>query len=158
MTDDPRTQLIDQLKLARAEMIALLDEIDKNRKIYPLWTIREILAHIAGWDDAIIASLSAHVAGREPGTPAMRGVDVYNAETVATREGLDYDHIYREYIRTRDILIDLIGNTPLDKATQPFIMPWGEQGDMKSLLTVFIDHEFDHAGDVRKLISDALNA
>lgn len=155
---DIRSQLIAELQQARSEMIAQLDEIDKNRKIYPLWTIREILAHITGWDDAIIASLNAHIAGREPGTPAMRGLDVYNAETVATREGLDYDHIYREYIRTRDILIDLIGGMPLEKATQPFTMLWGDQGDLKILLTVFIEHEIEHAGDVRKIISDSVAA
>ncbi|MCG2784090.1 MAG: ClbS/DfsB family four-helix bundle protein [Anaerolineae bacterium] len=155
---DIRSQLIAELQQARSEMIAQLDEIDKNRKIYPLWTIREILAHITGWDDAIIASLSAHIAGREPGTPAMRGLDVYNAETVATREGLDYDHIYREYIRTRDILIDLIGGMPLEKAAQPFTMLWGDQGDLKILLTVFIEHEIEHAGDVRKIISDSVAA
>lgn len=155
---DIRSQLIAELQQARSEMIAQLDEIDKNRKIYPLWTIREILAHITGWDDAIIASLSAHIAGREPGTPAMRGLDVYNAETVATREGLDYDHIYREYIRTRDILIDLIGDMPLEKAVQPFTMLWGDQGDLKILLTVFIEHEIEHAGDVRKIISDSVAA
>lgn len=155
MADDIRFELVSQLKKARSEMIAHLDEIDKNRKIYPLWTIREILAHIAGWDDAIIASVSAHVAGREPGTPAVRGVDVYNAETVATREGLDYDHIYREYIHTREMLIDLISNMPLEKANQRFIMPWGEEGDLRTLLTVFIEHEFEHADDVRKLIDQA---
>ena len=119
---------------------------------------REILAHITGWDDAIIASVSAHIAGGQPGTPALRGLDVYNAETVATREGLDYEHIYREYLRTRDILIDLIGSMPLEKATQSFTMLWGDQGDLKTLLTVFIEHEIEHADDVRKLISGAASA
>lgn len=155
---DIRTQLVSQLEQARTEMITQLDEVDKNRKIYPLWTIREILAHITGWDDAIIASLGAHIAGREPGTPAARGVDIYNAETVATREGLDYDHVYREYLHTRDALVDLVTNMPLEKASQPFIFPWGGEGDLQELLKVFIDHEIEHAGDVRKIISDAASA
>ena len=155
---DIRSQLVGQLEQARTEMTIQLDEIDKNRKIYPLWTIREILAHITGWDDAIIASLSAHIAGREPGTPAARGIDNYNAETVATREGLDYDHIYREYIHTRDVLVDLVTSMPLEKASQPFVFPWGVVGDLQELLKVFIDHETEHAGDVRKIISDAASA
>lgn len=155
---DPRPELVGQLQQARAQMVALLDEIDKNRKIYPLWTIREILAHITGWDDAIIASLKAHIAGREPGTPASRGVDAYNAETVATREGLDYDHIYREYFRTRDVLIDLVTSMPSEKTAQKFIVPWGDEGDLQSLLKVFIDHEIEHADDVRKLIDEAASA
>jgi uncharacterized damage-inducible protein DinB len=158
MQTDPRPELVAQLQQARSEMIAHLDEIDKNRKIYPLWTIREILAHIAGWDDAIIASLRAHIAGREPGTPASRGIDAYNAESVTTREGLDYDHIYREYLHTRDTLIDLVNTMPLEKAFQPFIMPWGAEGNLESLLKIFIHHEIEHAGDLRKIMADAASA
>ena len=35
-----RDDLIGILEHSRAKMVAHLDEIDKNRKIYPLWTIR----------------------------------------------------------------------------------------------------------------------
>lgn len=151
---DSRDELVRQLEQARAEMTAQLDEINKNRKIYPLWTIREILAHIAGWDDAIIASLSAHIAGREPDTPAARGLDAYNAETVATREGLDYDHIYREYIHTRDALIEQVRSTPEEKVEQDFVMPWGGTSNLQGLLKIFIEHELEHAADVRKIINE----
>lgn len=155
---DRRSELVSQLENARAQMIAHLDEIDKNRKIYPLWTIREILAHIIGWDDAIIASLQAHIDGREPATPASRGIDIYNAETVATREGLDYDHIYREYIQTRKDLVKLVSAMPAEKAEQPFVMPWGDPGNVNTLLQIFIDHEIEHANDVRKIIDNATRA
>ena len=107
------------------------------------------------WDDAIIASLKAHIDTREPGTPASRGIDAYNASTVATREGLSYDHIYREYIQTRDVLIELVNNMPLEKIDQPFTLPWGGEGNLVGLLKVFIEHEIEHAGDLRKIISDA---
>lgn len=153
--NDPRPQIMAELEQARAEILVLLDTVDKNRKIYPLWTIREILAHIAGWDDAIIASLKAHIEDREPGTPAARGINAYNAETVSTREGLDYDHIYREYIHTRDILVALIKDMPLEKTIQPFIQPWGGENDLVGLLKIFIEHEIEHAGDIREIISRA---
>lgn len=155
---DPRPELVAKLQQARAEILTLLEEIDKNRKIYPLWTIREILAHITGWDDAIIASLKAHLDGREPGTPAARGVDAYNASTVATREGLSYDHIYREYIQTRNVLIDQVNAMPLEKIDQAFVLPWGGDGNLVGLLHIFIEHEIEHAGDIRKIISDAASA
>jgi len=158
MSDDPRPELISQLQHARAEMLSHLNEVDQNRHIYPLWTIREILAHITGWDDAVIASLNAHIAGREPGTPASRGIDAYNVSTVSTREGLDYDHIYREYIHTRATLIDLVNNMPLEKAAQRFVVPWGGEGDLAGLLKIFIDHEIEHAEDVHKIIRDAASA
>lgn len=144
--------LVQRLETSRTEMIKHLDEIDKNRKIYPLWTIREIIAHLSGWDDATIGFIRAIVAGEIPPTPAARGIDVYNAETVATREGLDYDHIYREYIETRKVLLDLIRAMPEEKITAQFILPWGGNGNLMDIINIFGPHEEEHAEDVRKLI------
>ena len=147
-----RDALIQRLETSRAQMVAHLDEIDKNRKIYPLWTVREILAHLSGWDDSTIAFIHALVEDREPATPAARGIDVYNAETVATREGLDYDHIYREYIETRRVLLDLIRVMPEEKIAQNFILPWGGEGNLVDIVDIFEPHEEEHAEDVHKLI------
>ena len=148
-----RDALIQRLETSRAQMVAHLDEIDKNRKIYPLWTVREILAHLSGWDDSTIAFIHTLVEGREPATPAARGIDVYNAETVATREGLDYDHVYREYIQTRKILLDLIRSIPEEKVTQNFVLPWGGEGSLVDLVDIFGPHEEEHAEDLHKLIT-----
>lgn len=146
--------LIQHFENSRAKMIAHLNEIDKNRKVYPLWTIREILAHLSGWDDATIAFIRAIIAGEAPATPAMRGIDVYNTETVATREGLSYDHIYREYIETRKVLLDLIRAMPEEKITQKFILPWGGEGSLMDIVNIFGPHEGEHAEDVRKLMEE----
>ncbi len=152
---DERQSLINALIHSRATIQGLLDVIDSNRKIYPLWTVREIVAHISGWDDAVITSIKAHVDGHEPGTPAARGIDYYNAETVSTREGLDYDHIYREFVQTRKDLIALITGMPEAKLYEPFVLPWGETGTVRTIVNIFTEHEEEHAGDLRKIIADA---
>ncbi len=150
-----KDELIQQLDHARNTMLPLLTEIEINRQIYPMWTVRELLAHIAGWDDAIIQSLNAHVDGREPGTPAALGLNHYNAETISTREGLDYDHIYREYVKTRELLKETIRNLPEDKLEEPFILPWGNTGTIAQVIEIFSEHEeVEHAGDLKKLIEE----
>ncbi len=149
--------LIQRLEASRAQMLAHLDEIDKQRKIYPLWTVRELLAHLSGWDDAIIAFIRSVKDNLPPATPAARGIDVYNAETVATREGLSYDHIYREYIQTRNVLLDLIRALPEEKITQDFVLPWGGKGSLMDMINVFAPHEEEHAEDLRKLIEEVKN-
>jgi len=148
-------ELIQRLESSRAKMIAHLDEIDKNRKVYPLWTVREILAHLSGWDDAFIGFIRAVTAGETPPTPAARGIDVYNAETVATREGLSYDHIYREYIETRRVLIEALRAMPEEKMREKHILPWGGEGSLLDLVEVFGPHEEEHAEDLRNLIEKA---
>lgn len=156
---DIRDELVARLERSRAMMIACLDEIDRNRKIYPLWTVREILAHLSGWDDATIAFIRTILEGGQPGlTLAAQGIDVYNAETVSTREGLSYDHIYREYLETRRALLDLIRQMPEERITQEYVLPWGGYGTLVDMVNIFAPHEEQHAEDVRKIIADATQA
>ncbi len=147
-----RADLIASLQDSRRQMMALLDQVHLDRKVYPLWTIREILAHICGWDDSLIAMAASLRAGDVPATPAMRGINMYNAETVATREGLDYDHIYREYVETRVRLIELLSEIPEELLFQPSTLPWGAAGSMADAVEIFSEHEIEHAGDVKKLM------
>lgn len=150
---DKRNALITRLEHSRAMMLTHLDQIDKNRKIYPLWTVREILAHLSGWDDATIAFIHTILEGGQPGlTLAAQGIDVYNAETVATREGLDYDHIYREYLQTRRVLLDLIRQMPEELVTEQYVLPWGGYGTLVDMVNIFAPHEEEHAEDARKII------
>jgi hypothetical protein len=148
-----REEIINILENSRARMLAYLEEIDKNRKIYPLWTVREILAHLSGWDDAVIAFIQSLMEGNTPATPAARGIDSYNAETVATREGLDYDHIFREYLETRKILMKLLREVPDEKINTRYILPWGDPGTLVDIINIFGPHEDEHAEDIARLIS-----
>jgi hypothetical protein len=150
-----REEILATLENSHALMMAQLDEIDKNRKIYPLWTIREIIAHLSGWDDAALGFVNALLKGEAPPTPAARGTTVYNDETVSTREGLSYDLIVREYVETRARLVTLIRQMPEEMISQQSILPWGEEGSFLSIYDVFREHELEHAQDVEKLIKEA---
>lgn len=149
-----REEILKTLESSHTTMMAQLDEIDKKRKVYPLWTIREIIAHLSGWDDAAIGFVNALLKGEIPPTPAMRGTTVYNDETVSTREGLSYDHIVREYVETRAKLVALVRQTSEEMLTQQSILPWGDEGSLESMFWVFGPHELEHATDVQKIIEE----
>ncbi len=149
-----REEILKMIESSHAAMMAQLNEIDKQRKIYPLWTIREIIAHLSGWDDAAVGFVNALLKGETPPIPAPRGPEVYNEETVSTREGLSYDHIVREYVNTRAKLVALIRQMTEEMVTQKSILPWGEEGSLESIVQVFGPHEMEHAMDVKKIIEE----
>ena len=149
-----REEILKMIESSHAAMMAQLSEIDKQRKIYPLWTIREIIAHLSGWDDAAVGFVNALLKGETPPIPAPRGPEVYNEETVSTREGLSYDHIVREYVNTRAKLVALIRQMTEEMVTQKSILPWGEEGSLESIVQVFGPHEMEHAMDVKKIIEE----
>ncbi|MCP4543179.1 MAG: DinB family protein [Chloroflexi bacterium] len=148
---DEKTRLIQKLDVSRAKIKAALADIDQQTEIYPTWTIKHILAHIAGWDDAAIASLRAHAGGDKPATPATEGIDAYNEASVATREALSYDRIAREWELARDQFKDAIREMPPEKLAEPLLFPWGETGTVAQIVHIFAHHENGHAEEIRQL-------
>jgi phenylpropionate dioxygenase-like ring-hydroxylating dioxygenase large terminal subunit len=132
----------------RSKIEELLPEIDPYKEIYPGWTIRDMLAHMTGWDDATIDSLRAHVIQRPLSVPAIRSLDEYNALTVSSRKDLDYEHILMEWRFTRQVLRTIIEQLPEDKFYSPVIVPWGEKATVTYLVDMFCDHEEDHDRDI----------
>lgn len=152
---EERIRLIQQLDEAHAEMRAVLAHIDLHLEIYPGWTIQQMLAHLTGWDEAVTASLHAHAVGNEPGTPAVRGIDFYNAQSVATREALRYEQAVAEWELARDQLKAILNELPPAKFQELLISPWGPTGSVAELITLFADHEKEHAEEIRGLIAKA---
>ncbi|MGD1994823.1 MAG: DinB family protein [Anaerolineae bacterium] len=143
-----QARLIEQLDAAREAMQEAAEAVDPSAEIYPGWTIKEILAHITGWEDATIESLRAHALGDVPATPASRGIDAYNASTVATRETLSYDHVVREWRQTRQNLKDLVRGMDPDRLTASMVFPWGPRGTVEELVRIMVHHENGHAQEV----------
>jgi len=132
-----------------------VDQLDRSMIIYPPWTIKHVLAHLTGWDDATTSSLRAHSGGEEPITPAVQGIDFYNAHSVSTRQELDYDHTYREWKLAREELKDAIRKVLPEKFGETLIYPWGGGGTVLKLVRIMYEHEAEHAEEIEKLIEMA---
>ncbi len=147
-----KTEIIQEFNAARAKTRALLPEIDGKMQIYPNWTIKEVLSHLIGWDDANIMALEAFATGQPPVAPALRGVDFYNAQIIEEREALSYEQIVSEWEWAREQLI-----TVLDKLTETdlqsnIVAPWGISMSVLELLTRMAAHEKEHAETIQRLI------
>jgi hypothetical protein len=152
---DEKERLIEELNKSRQLFYSVVDtinKIDRDMIIYPPWTIKHVLAHLTGWDDATTSSLRAHASGQDQVTPAAEGIDFYNAHSVSTREGLDYDHTYREWQLAREELKDAIRNIPPEKFDQKLIYPWGHSGTVSKLVAIMYDHEAEHAEEIERLM------
>ncbi len=147
-----RDTYIQRFEAARAEMRAMVQMAQDNPTIYQPWRMKEVLDHITGWDDAMIASIQSMLAGAVPATPAARGIDVYNAETVSSREAIPYEVTQREWEASRAELLGLIRQMTDEQLHQPFTLPWGGSGTIEDLVEIFTEHEETHAREIREII------
>jgi hypothetical protein len=147
---DEREQLIQQLDKSRAILEELLIDIPPETEIYPGWTLRHFYAHLTGWDDVVTSSLRDHAVGKIPATPVVNGINAYNAESVATRETLDYEHIVKEWRLARVQLRTVLRDFPVERLDEPLMFPWGHTGSVRELIHIFVEHEGEeHADELR---------
>ena len=154
MTSADREFLLQRMDETRSKIETLLPKVDPDKEIYPGWTIKDLLAHMTGWDDATIDSLRAHVIGRPPSVPAILSLDEYNNSTVSSRKDLDYDQVLKEWRLTRQVLRTIIEKMPEDKFFSPIVVPWGNKATVTYLVDMFRDHEEEHAQDVREWLKN----
>jgi hypothetical protein len=143
---------IARYETARMEMREILKLAQDNPTIYQPWRMKEVLDHITGWDDAVIASIKSFLAGEIPATPASRGIDTYNADTVSSREVIPYEVTQREWEASRAELLDLMSKLTNEQLHTPFVLPWGAHGTIETLVEIFTEHEQTHAREIREII------
>ena len=152
-----KMQFVERLTQARDEVRALLPGIDIHMQIYPGWTIKEVLAHMAGWDDAMILALKAYIAGDTPPTPADRGIDAYNAQTVGERSRLEYDQIVREWEWVREQLIPILYQIGEENLGAIIVSPWGPTMTIERMINAMINHDEEHAEVIRERMANPGN-
>jgi hypothetical protein len=146
--------LIEHLNETHQEIEDLLPKVDPHLDIYPGWTIRELLAHLSGWDDAVIDMLRAHMDDHPVEMTASRGIDYYNDQSVASRSGLDLEHIRNEWQQTRVSVKQLLATVDEQKFHVPITAPWGETGSVTEMIEIFIHHDHHHAGHLKEWLQD----
>jgi hypothetical protein len=147
-----REHIIAEFEKSRELMRAVVATADSHQTIYPRWTMKEVLDHISGWDDAVIAVLNAHISGIIEDMPSVRGINAYNAETVSTREALPYEHSLREWEASREAVKKMILEISDEKMSEAFPFPWGGSGTVAEMLQIFYEHEEEHAEEIRGIL------
>jgi hypothetical protein len=143
---------IQRYETAREEMREILNLAKGNPTIYEPWRMKEVLDHITGWDDAVIASIKSFLAGEVAATPASRGIDAYNTDTVTSREAIPYEVTQREWEASRTELLSLLQRMTDEQLHISFVLPWGAQGTIEDLVEIFTEHEETHAKEIRTII------
>jgi hypothetical protein len=147
-----KADLLRELDKSRGEMLGVLGMADVTHEIYPGWTLRQILAHLTGWDEAVTASLQAFLEGSDAAIASYRGINEYNARSVETRAALSYEQTRREWEIARVELRAALEAIPETQLDTEMTYPWGARGALRGLISVIYSHEEEHAEEIRGLL------
>lgn len=154
--------LIAAMAHGRAELFAVLDAADPallDRKgLIGEWSVKNALAHLAGWEAWMRAFLPYRIAGEEvpePWRSALDDEDGWNARETAARESLT-PAAQRAELEHLDA--DLIAYMrSLDRDIWDREQPWphARRPLPEFFRLIRLDHEAEHLAEIREALSRA---
>jgi DNA repair protein RadC len=145
-----RDQIIQILSISRAEMRQALSMIDPAQESTSSWQPRELLAHIAGWDQLLTACLQAHASGETYTPTSLPDTDEFNRQSLKVRADFSSEQVTADWETRRQALVTVLQSMPPERFEVPLLFPWGQVGTIEDVLRGFAAHERRHAAELVK--------
>jgi len=159
MPSSQTSHLADLLEKSYSATQELLSEIDPNLVVFedPEWQVRDIIWHLAAWDQQVAQSIEAFEFG---GQYAIMDFDEDGFNEAAFKEGreLSLDQVYEESLRARKEFQRVVEVFPGDQLEIVFLYPWGdERGDITKLVNYMVEHDAEHRAEISSAAAAAVS-
>ncbi|MEJ2748865.1 MAG: DinB family protein [Anaerolineae bacterium] len=147
------------LKAARKEFLALANLIPKaewtTRPVCGIWTLKDLIGHLADWEKVGIDGLRQLVAGQTPEFDELiTNFDTWNNAHAAARNDQPWAEVWADFEETRETLLALVDQMGERDWERPFTAPWDSSINGYFWVNVWAGHDHEHATDVRNALGD----
>ena len=142
-----RDELLSMLRESRNELSSAIQGLPDDKLTVPLagdWSVKDIMGHIASWDEFTVSDLRRIARGRLPCLAAFREaeVDNWNAFLIRPRKLFPLPQIRAEFEEARAEMVAALKDLPEGLLAQ---------GQMvRNIFAIMTNHEKDHARQVRE--------
>lgn len=153
MTPD---DLIIPMDSSRADTEKRLKGIDPDAIIYPEsgWRVKDIIAHLTAWEEAVTSSIQAWHWGEEFTLEEGMEDDEINELQYERRKNFPLDRVLVDWAEIREYFKTLIRETPPAKLDGVELMcPWHQTSTLPNLVKDMIKHEQEHLDDILRAVS-----
>ncbi len=149
-----KQDVLARLEAARTELLDAIEGLSqKQMTTVPVageWTVRDILAHIAGWAAWDLAAIRGVLAGDTPDFAPIQDVDAFDAGLVAERSSWPLARILREMKEALDATRELLAGMSEDEVSSDIRFQGLYWRNLAEWLQVAWEHEGEHAAQIRK--------
>jgi predicted RNase H-like HicB family nuclease/uncharacterized damage-inducible protein DinB len=152
-TGGPCEVLLSALGSARHELLAAAAQVPtEERCSHPVcgdWTVKDVLGHVADWEWIGVQGMRLMATGQPPNVEPIQDIDAWNATHVETRREESWEKVWADLHAARGEFLavcEQMGRADLELA---FPFAWGGHGTPYQWLCVYIEHDREHARDLR---------
>lgn len=141
-----REELLGRAEEARRAFLGAVEGLTEEQMTKPAvgeWSIKDLLAHVASWDEMALPDIRRIARGDAPALAAfdLKRVDEYNAMIMSLRRHFSLEQARRELDISRMSLLEAVGRLP-DSAL-------AEGQFARALLQICTHHDVEHTEDIQ---------
>jgi uncharacterized damage-inducible protein DinB len=115
-----------------------------------VWTIKDILGHIASWEETCLEPLRCYADGGPFEVEVIKDYMAWNDEQAARKRDVPLDAILDELATIRQGLVEAASRLSTEQWEQIVPFSWGGEGTMAEVLDVFYRHELEHVCSIQQ--------
>jgi len=151
-----RTEIIEAIQQARASMLQALDGLSPDAMLRPgvvgMWSVKDILAHLAIWQSELITALSQlEWPDRVPEIVQIEDIDEFNAQEYRANVRRSLDVVLEDFHGVHKHLLKMVDDVNEKWLDDPRKFPWMEGEGLWYLIAENgYWHEEEHAENIKQ--------
>ena len=109
-----------------------------------------MLGHVADWEWLGVEGLRHMAAGHAPQVERVTSIDAWNRNHAQARRDQSWETVWDDLHRAREGLLEVLDGMDQAALSRSFPSPWGSEVTPYSWVCVFVSHDREHAGDLKK--------
>jgi hypothetical protein len=146
-----RDELVRQLERTQYEGMATLAELDPYAVVYPEsgWQVKDVVAHLAAWDEPTALSFQAYAEGGEYSIPGYHDLEAFNWAAYEGRRDIPYTQVYSDWDAARTRIKEIVAGLSSEQLAGDMLFPSGQsRGACIQLIREVWEHQELHFNDI----------
>lgn len=144
------TRLTESRQALLTAIAGLSEEELTGPKVDGIWTVKDLLGHIAAWEGTLLKPLADYAVGEPFIAQVILDHDAWNAEQAARRSSSSVLELQLELNSIRQDLLEAFEKLSDAQLTKTFLAPWGEKNTILEMLSGLAWHEEEHTKSILK--------
>jgi uncharacterized protein (TIGR03083 family) len=152
-----RDEAVNKLRAARKDLLESLEGVGEEDKLRPnaveKWSIKDLLAHIASWDEEVLRVIQAFAMQPEPrfsySISERSDFAGWNSDQIELRKERTLEQVQIEFRNARRDLIQVVEGLTDQVLMRPKMTSWGKVRTGFELLAEMVQHDSEHTKDIR---------
>jgi uncharacterized damage-inducible protein DinB len=144
------TRLAESRQDLRRATQGLSEEQMTQVQVEGVWTIKDVLGHIASWEEICLEPLRRYADGDPFEAKVIKDYMILNEELAARKQDTPLDVILDEWDAIRQELVATSSKLSAEQWALRVVFPWGDEGPVAEMLDELHQHELEHVHAIQQ--------